>query len=65
MRTSYKKLNPSLKRQITKIFAQTLADIKEQEEANSFLEDFLTDAEVETFAKRFAVAYWLKIGRSY
>ena len=27
--------------------------------------DFFKDAEIETYAKRFAVAYWLKKGRSY
>jgi len=65
MRVSDRKLNPSLKGQIIKIFAQTLADLKDQKEAHSFLKDFLTDAEIETFAKRLAIAYWLKKGRSY
>ena len=62
---SDRKLNPSLKGQIIKIFAQTLADLKDPKEAHSFLKDFLTDAEIETFAKRLAIAYWLKKGRSY
>ncbi|MCK4588362.1 hypothetical protein KAT60_00915 [Candidatus Woesebacteria bacterium] len=65
MRVSDRKLNPSLKGQIIKIFAQTLADLKDPKEAHSFLKDFLTDAEIETFAKRLAIAYWLKKGRSY
>ena len=65
MRVSARKLNPSLKGQIIKIFAQTLADLKDQKEAHFFLKDFLTDAEIETFAKRLAIAYWLKKGRSY
>lgn len=39
--------------------------MKSQEEIDKFLEDFLTDAEYLTFAKRLAVAYWLKKGRSY
>ena len=30
-----------------------------------FLSNFFTEAEIETFAKRLAVAYWLKKGRSY
>lgn len=65
MRVSDRKLNPSLKSQIIKIFAQTLVDLKDSKEARSFLKDFLTDAEIETFAKRLAIAYWLKRGRSY
>lgn len=65
MRTSQQKLNPSLKRQIAKTLAQTIADIKEFDEAESFLNDFLTTAEYDTFAKRLAVGYWLKKERSY
>lgn len=65
MRVSGKKLNPSLKNQITKTLAQTLADLKDLKEAHTFLKDFLNDTELETVAKRLAVAYWLKKGRSY
>ncbi|RLC32795.1 hypothetical protein DRH13_01085 [Candidatus Woesebacteria bacterium] len=65
MRTSNRKLNPSLKRQIIKTFAQTLADLRNIKEGEIFLNNFFTNAEVETFAKRLAVAYWLKKGRSY
>ncbi len=65
MRTSDRKLNPSLKRQIIKTFAQTLADFKNLNEGEIFLNNFFTEAEKETFAKRLAVAYWLKKGRSY
>ena len=65
MRTSDRKLNPSLKRQIIKTLAQTFADIKNLNEGEIFLNNFFTKAEIETFAKRLAVAYWLKKGRSY
>lgn len=65
MRVSNQKLNPALKNQITKTFAQVIADIKDIDEAMLFLKDFFTDSELETFAKRLAVAYWLKKGRSY
>lgn len=65
MRTSDRKLNPSLKRQIVKTFAQTLVDFKNLSEGEIFLNNFFTKAEVETFAKRLAIAYWLKKGRSY
>jgi len=65
MRTSDRKLNPSLKRQIIKTFAQTLGDFENLKEGETFLNNFFTKAEIETFAKRLAVAYWLKKGRSY
>ena len=65
MRVSSRKLNPSLKNQIEKTFEQTLIDLKDNKELRAFLEDFLTDSEREAFAKRLAVAYWLKKGRSY
>jgi uncharacterized protein YerC len=65
MRTSTQKLNPSFKSQLIKTFAQTLIDMEKAEEAETFLKDFFNDAELETFAKRLAIAYWLKKGRSY
>lgn len=65
MRTSEKILNPSLKKEILRTFCQTLADLKDPQEADIFLKDFLTDSEYEAFAKRLAIAYWLKKGRSY
>ena len=65
MRKSSQKLNPSFKRQIQKTLAQTVSDIKETEKAHTFLNSFLTDVEYEVLAKRLAIAYWLKKGRSY
>jgi TrpR-related protein YerC/YecD len=65
MRTSDKKLNSALKSQVKKTLAQTLADLKDVNESDKFLQDFLTDSEYEAFAKRLAIAYWLKKGRSY
>ncbi len=65
MRISEQKLNPSLKNQIVKTFAQTLADLKDLGEAETFLKDFFNQNELETFAKRLAIVYWLKKGRSY
>jgi uncharacterized protein YerC len=64
-RTSEQKLSPSLSKQIKKIFAQTLTDFKDQEETEKFLSHFFTSAELEVFAKRLAIAYWLKKKRSY
>lgn len=65
MRVSEQKLNPSLKNQVIKTFAQTLVDMTKLSEAETFLKDFFNEGELETFAKRLAVAYWLKKGRSY
>ncbi|MCX7928692.1 MAG: YerC/YecD family TrpR-related protein [Patescibacteria group bacterium] len=65
MRSSKNSINPSLKKQITKMFAQLICDIKNFEEAATFLEDFFNPAEIEIFSKRLAIAYWLKKKRSY
>ena len=48
-----------------KTFAQVLAEIKSPDEMHKFLTSYLTDSEYEILAKRLAVAYWLKKGRSY
>lgn len=60
MRVSEQKLHPSLKNQITKTLAQTLVDLKDIEESETFLSDFFNENELETFAKRLSIAYWLK-----
>ncbi|KKU22572.1 MAG: TrpR-related protein YerC/YecD [Candidatus Woesebacteria bacterium GW2011_GWC2_47_16] len=65
MRVSEEKLHPSLKNQIIKTLAQTLVDLKDLEEAETFLKSFFNESELETFAKRLSIAYWLKKGRSY
>ncbi len=65
MRTSDKILNPSLKKEIENTFAQTIADLKDISEAKTFLKDFFNESENEAFAKRLAVAYWLRKKRSY
>lgn len=65
MRISDRKLNPSLQNQIIKTLAQLIVDLKDNNEADTFLEDFFNKAELETYAKRLAVAYWLKKERSY
>jgi uncharacterized protein YerC len=65
MRKSSINLNPSFKRQIQKTLAQTICDIKDVENAHTFLKNYLTDVEYEVLAKRLAIAYWLRKGRSY
>jgi len=65
MRISQQKLNPSLKKEIKRTLVLALSDFKGEKEVDLFLADFLTDSEFESFAKRLAIAYWLKKGRSY
>jgi len=65
MRISEKKINPSLKKEIERVLSQAVADIRNLEEANQFLSDFFTSSESEAFARRLAIGYWLKKGRSY
>ncbi len=65
MRISEKKVNTILKNQIGKTFFQTIADMKDAKEVTTFFSSFMTDSELDTYAKRLAVAYWLKKGRSY
>jgi uncharacterized protein YerC len=56
-------MNISLKKQLTKTFVQMIDDLKSPKEVETFLEDFLSEAELEKYVKRMAVAYWLKKGR--
>ncbi len=65
MRTSDQKVNAVLKKQIEKTFLQAVVDFKNIGEAELVFGSFFTETEFETFAKRLAVAYWLKKGRSY
>lgn len=65
MRVSENKLNASLKNQLVKTLAQTVVDLKSPNEMNTFFNDFFNQSELETFAKRLSIAYWLKKGRSY
>src|SRR3990172_12468614 len=65
MRISEQKINSILKTQIIRTLAQTLADFKDPKDVETFLNDFFNASELETFAKRLAISYWLKKGRSY
>ena len=65
MRISAKKLNTSLEKQLSDMFVQAIADLRDVNETKIFLKDFFNSMEYETFVKRLAIAYWLKKGRSY
>jgi uncharacterized protein YerC len=56
-------MNPSLKRQLLRTFAQMIDDLKDPKEIEIFLKDFFDEAELEKYVKRLAIAYWLKKGR--
>ena len=56
-------INPSLKRQLLRTFAQMIDDLKDPKEIETFLTDFFDDAELEKYIKRISIAYWLKKGR--
>lgn len=47
------------------MLVQTLSDINSFNDMHTFLKDFLTRSELDMLAKRLAVAYWLKKGRTY
>lgn len=65
MRISTKKVNSSLEKQISEMFVQAIADLRDVNETKTFLRDFFNATEYESFMKRLAIAYWLKKGRSY
>jgi len=56
-------MNVTLKKQIEKSFIQTLQDLKNIKEKETFFKDFLDEKEFENLVKRLAIAYWLKKGR--
>lgn len=65
MQVSKKQVNPNLKKQIYQLLYQVLADIRSKKEAEIFLNEVLTETELEMLAKRLGVAYYLDKGRSY
>ncbi len=65
LRTSARRVNPHLKKQLFGTLYQTIVDLKNTDEVQSFLEAFLSESEHETLAKRLAVSYWLDKGRGY
>ncbi len=65
MRKSDQEINISLKKQIREILSQAITDLRDRTETDKFLSDFFTESEYETLARRLAIAYWLKKGRTY
>lgn len=65
MRVSKNKINSYLEKELRRTLHQAIADIKNPEEVEEFLNTFLSPAEQNAVAKRVAVAYWLNKGRGY
>lgn len=54
----------ALQKQVTDTFFQTLEDLKNKNNFEIFLKDFLSESELEKLSKRLAIAYWIKKGRN-
>lgn len=65
MQISKLKMPANIKQKVFDIFYQTMADLKNKNEAESFLNDFLTDVEKVSLAKRLMIAFYLEQGKSY
>lgn len=65
MRISDQKLDPKTKKEISALLYQVTADLKNPKEAESFLNDLLSKAEMISLAKRLAAAYYLEKGLGY
>lgn len=65
MQISKRALNPKLEKEIKKMLSQVVADLPNNEKAEIFLQDFLTETEYIVLAKRLAVMYYLSKGSSY
>lgn len=65
MQVSKQKVNQILKKQVTDLWCQMVADIKSPEEARTIFEDLFSETEMEALVKRLAVGYWLTKKRSY
>ena len=65
MQISKKRLNKQVEKQISKIFYQTIADLKRPKDVKIFIRDFFTKTEHSMMTKRLAVAMYLEKNRSY
>lgn len=58
-------MNLTLENQIKKTLALAISELKNEEEALRFLNEFLSEKEFENLSKRLSVAYWLSKKRSH
>lgn len=65
MQNSKNELSKSLSKTLNKNLFGLLKDLKNTNEIESFLSDFLTNDELKRYSKRLAIFYWLKKRRSH
>jgi len=65
MQISKKKINTVIKKQISNLLFQVVADIKNPTEAKDFLDSFLGENEQEIITRRLGIIYFLKKGKTY
>lgn len=59
-----KSTNTVLQKQLTKTLAQLISDIDTPQEAQTFLEDFFSNEELEKYTKRLGILYWMRKKRT-
>lgn len=65
MQISRKQIDQGLEKEIRQILGQVVADINKREQAEQFLQDFLTETELVALTKRLAIALSLDKKMSY
>ncbi len=65
MQVSKKKTGPKIKKQISDLICQVIADIKNPAEAKDFLNSFLGYNEQEVITRRLGITYFLEKGKTY
>ena len=65
MQVSKKKISPKIKKHISDLLYQVIADTKNPAEVKEFLASFLGDNEQEAIARRLGITYFLEKGKTY
>ena len=65
MQVSKKKTSPKIKKQISDLICQVIADIKNPDEVKDFLNSFLGNNEQEVITRRLGITYFLEKGKTY
>jgi uncharacterized protein YerC len=65
MQVSKQKLSKVLEKQVSQSLYQTIADIRNPQEARVFLKDLLSETELSVIAKRLSAAHLLTKGKNY
>lgn len=65
MRLSDETMDPGLEKEIRKLLAQIIADVREETEAQQLLDDLLTPTEQMALSKRLGIGLSLVRGESY